>query len=160
MGDDADHWQQQRSLLQAAPLESFKAKQQQRKQKARQDMGEHIWKARCKYCSLSQGLLSSSLASPDLACLISLHDEMQLKECTETCCCQVSCYETRLAWAGRATCIDWQQLTPHCSQNDLILAGTHAVHCSCLSSIGALHCNLGGEAVEGGPREDGFFSEG
>lgn len=64
MGDDADHWQQQRSLLQAAPLESFRAKQQQRKQKARQDMGEHIWKARfITAISHMTSLFSSHLVS-------------------------------------------------------------------------------------------------
>ena len=37
-------WQQQRSRLQAAPLQSLRAKRQQRLQKAREDMGAHAWK--------------------------------------------------------------------------------------------------------------------
>ena len=45
VGDDPESWQQQRSLLRSAPLESMKAKRMQRMQKAKQAMGEHIWKA-------------------------------------------------------------------------------------------------------------------
>ncbi|CAL5226978.1 g9864 [Coccomyxa viridis] len=44
VGDDPESWQQQRSLLRAAPLESMKARRTQRMQKAKQAMGEHIWK--------------------------------------------------------------------------------------------------------------------
>ena len=45
VGADAENWQQQRSLLRSAPLESMKAGRMQRMQKAKQAMGEHIWKA-------------------------------------------------------------------------------------------------------------------
>ena len=45
VGDDPESWQQQRSLLRAAPLESMRAKRTQRMQKAKQAMGEHVWKA-------------------------------------------------------------------------------------------------------------------
>ena len=44
MGGDPLEWQQQRSRLQAAPLQSLRAKRQQRLQKAREDMGAHAWK--------------------------------------------------------------------------------------------------------------------
>ena len=44
MGGDPAEWQQQRSRLQAAPLQSLRAKRQQRLQKAREDMGAHAWK--------------------------------------------------------------------------------------------------------------------
>lgn len=45
VGGDLEGWQQQRSLLQAAPMQRLKAKRQQRLQKAAQAMGDHIWKA-------------------------------------------------------------------------------------------------------------------
>ncbi|CAK0786167.1 hypothetical protein CVIRNUC_009380 [Coccomyxa viridis] len=44
VGGDPAEWQQQRSRLQAAPLQSLRAKRQQRLQKAREDMGAHAWK--------------------------------------------------------------------------------------------------------------------